>query len=79
MRPAWSTWKKRVNEVHEPVDFLRDSLEVNCWAKCQRQYQPEKSFRHQLRFSRWMQQSGQNIKNTFTPLYDMPLHEIVSP
>lgn len=73
MRPAWSTWKKKVNEVHDPLDFLRDSFEVDCWAKCQRHHQPEKPFRHQLRFSNQMQQSRQNI------MYDIPLHEIVSP
>lgn len=35
MHPAWSTWKRKVNEAHGPLDLLRDSFYGRHWLKYQ--------------------------------------------
>lgn len=39
MRPAWSTWKKKANEIFYPPDILKDSLKEGllCEYKCAEQ------------------------------------------
>lgn len=63
MRPTWSTWTRKVNEVHGLADLLWDSFLVEHWGKYQCHNPPHTSFRSQLCLSCNTQQSVQNINH----------------